>query len=145
MIYSDFLPAFAPLLEEHDIRHFHPSEIVHLRAGVPPRELWPNILPTLAVAERIRGRLRVHVDRAVILVTSGYRSPEYNERVGGAPESLHVEFNALDIWSPQVPAGVLADYARSDPDAARMGIGEYPGFVHIDTRGHLGRKAPARW
>jgi hypothetical protein len=31
------------------------------------------------------------------------------------------------------------------PDAQRLGIGCYENFTHLDVRGHIGRRAPARW
>ena len=145
MTHDAYRREFDATLAAHGIQHFRASELAHVRAGVPPCRLWPNILPTLKVCERIRAKLRVHLPDAVLIVNSGYRSPEYNKKVGGAESSLHLEFSALDIRCPQAPASVVADYARQDPDAARLGIGEYSGFVHVDSRGHIGRKAPARW
>lgn len=35
-----------------------------------------------------------------IIITSGYRCPEYNERIGGVPDSLHTTGRAVDIISP---------------------------------------------
>lgn len=32
-----------------------------------------------------------------IVITSSYRSPEYNENIGGSPKSQHLQGNAVDI------------------------------------------------
>ena len=33
-------------------------------------------------------------------ITSGYRSPEHNEKVGGVPNSSHTLGHAVDIYAP---------------------------------------------
>jgi uncharacterized protein YcbK (DUF882 family) len=72
-------------------------------------------------------------------VTSWYRSPEINERVGGASRSRHMVGDAIDFycdgltgnqvyWAlhPWWPGG-LGRYKR------------YPMLVHIDARGRRSR------
>jgi uncharacterized protein YcbK (DUF882 family) len=89
--------------------------------------------------------VRDHFARPV-RITSGYRSPEHNRRVGGAPQSYHLRGMAADI----VVAGTtpMAVYRAIDSgsvpgiDPAKVGLGLYTrqGFVHIDCRG-----SKARW
>jgi hypothetical protein len=70
-------------------------------------------------------------------INSGYRSPEHNAAVGGAPNSQHVKGTAVDFVVKGVsPAQV---YALLDP-VWEGGLGKYNTFTHIDTR--AGR---ARW
>jgi uncharacterized protein YcbK (DUF882 family) len=83
-----------------------------------------------------------------LVILSGYRTPAHNRsrKVGGAPNSQHVEGRALDIRPPD---GMTADQmAGKLKDAAIYGhlpslgaIGVYPkaNFVHIDTRRTGGR------
>jgi hypothetical protein len=129
------------------IKHFSAREIcpVGRKAGpvtlkLAPPTIWGNILPTLRVLEELRG----HFGKPVV-VLSGYRSPAYNEAVHGERASLHLSFNAIDFRCGMVTPLVLATWLDAHPDAAKFGIGLYGSFVHLDTRGMLGRPAPARW
>ena len=74
-----------------------------------------------------------------VTVNSGYRTPDYNARVGGARYSQHVQGTAADITVAGVSpllAGQMAEYYLG----SRGGIGVYQTFTHVDTR--AGR---ARW
>lgn len=85
----------------------------------------------LAMLERLR---LIAGDRPLTIV-SGYRSPEHNKRVGGAPDSRHMHNDAADI-----PKGYarVADAER----AGAVGIGDKDGWaVHVDVR----PGPPARW
>lgn len=113
------------------------GQIVALKA--PPARLFKNIVDTALVADWLREQV------GPLVVNSGYRDPDYNAAVGGASGSMHLYFNALDLSSPTVPAHKLADLAARHPNAQRMGIGRYSGFVHIDMRGYIGHLAPIRW
>lgn len=68
-----------------------------------------------------------------LVVLSGYRTPSYNKRIGGARLSQHVEGRAVDLrppdgWTPDD----LAKWAKDCPGITGLGI--YPTFMHIDTR-----------
>ena len=79
-------------------------------------------------------------------VNSGYRSPEHNARVGGATQSMHLEF-ASDV----TPVGVIGDegltletIARIAEDLGFSGIGRYDSCVHLDGRA-CNQRPQARW
>ena len=72
-----------------------------------------------------------------VYITSGYRNPGHNARVGGAPDSLHLKGMAADIY---VPGMDPEDLARAARDAGFNGIGIYSTFLHVDIR-----PTPARW
>lgn len=78
--------------------------------------------------------IRTHFD-APVVIHSGYRTPQYNAKVGGAAHSQHCYGMAADISvKDQVPAEV-ADYARTlMPDWGGVGIYAKKGFTHIDVR-----------
>jgi len=113
-----------------------------VKNSIPHESLWPNIVQTLIIADEVRHKLG-----APMAVTSSYRSPAYNKAVGGAPASLHLRFNALDLsCSSPAKAAAIADSLRgkvfANPTSGggtfifAGGIGTYPSFVHIDTRGY---------
>lgn len=133
---------YARFIDSLGLRHLTAHEIISPHRGVyggvanelPPKNLWHKLVPTLKVADEIRERLGVPLVR----ITSAYRRPEYNRRIpGAASRSYHVRNQALDLV-----------FGCSSRDAAAMtrklrnqrfyrgGLGVYPSFIHIDTRGY---------
>lgn len=148
---SHTLETLNAFLKAAGIEHFTAREVcpVGKKANgdgpalhLAPRQIWDNIIPTLKVLDE----LREHFGRPVAIL-SGYRDPAYNRAVGGAKNSVHVAFNASDITVAGVKPIEVAKYLDMRKDASRMGIGLYAksNFVHVDTRGRIGRSAPARW
>lgn len=113
---------------------------------------WPNFTPA-----EIGGKRQEPADRTILVnpaaldalqalrlewarpiqINSGYRSPDYNRRVGGAPASKHLEGIAFDIGLPPSQHEPFIALARKH---GFRGIGRYAAFVHIDTR-----TTPAEW
>ena len=84
-------------------------------------------------------RVRTALGNRPLTILSGYRTPEYNARVGGAAmHSQHVQGRALDVAPPvgcpvaQLLYAVLK-VARQD-DSAIRGVGHYSWGVHLDIR-----------
>lgn len=70
-----------------------------------------------------------------LLVNSAYRTPAWNTRVGGKPNSQHLYGRALDLVP--VRCSLMELYAaarRRSVEGAIRGIGRYRNFLHIDTR-----------
>ena len=99
----------------------------------PPAEYWDRIVPALKMLDELRNVLQ-----QPITITSSYRSPEYNESVGGAKYSQHLQFRALDFQAknttPHETYKILKEWRSSN--MFRGGLGLYSTFVHIDTRGY---------
>lgn len=88
--------------------------------------------------------IREHFGKAVT-ITSGYRTPAHNAKVGGAKSSQHLLGRAADIRVRGISVEDVASYAESlMPDWG--GVGCYPvkagratGWVHVDTRADKAR------
>lgn len=75
-------------------------------------------------------------------VTSGYRSPDHNRRIGGARRSRHVTGEAADLKSALVPASRLYAIAVGLIRVGRLqdgGLGRYRTWIHYDI-GPTGRR-----
>lgn len=79
-------------------------------------------------------KIRDHFGKPII-ITSGYRCPTHNKKIGGATGSRHTKGQAADIVIQGVKPAEVAKYAES---IGVKGIGLYEvndgNFVHIDTR-----------
>jgi len=135
-------------LKESGIENFSALEICDVgrkSSGVsltaPSLNLMENAFKLLLVLRWIREVNEV----SSVLVNSWYRSPAYNEAIGGVPNSMHLTLGAADIvkvgWSPKE----VADALEQSPYRDQLGIGRYNTFTHVDVRGMIGRPAPARW
>jgi len=68
-----------------------------------------------------------------LTITSGYRSPEHNSKVGGAKNSAHMRGNAVDVSFGGGEQATLK-LIEAASKAGIGGIGVYrPGVVHLDT------------
>ncbi|GIL02983.1 MAG: hypothetical protein BroJett030_28820 [Alphaproteobacteria bacterium] len=116
-------------------KHSNPNSSAFGLNTFPPRSSWINIAPTA----RVLDALRQHYG-APIYISSAYRSPAYNGAIGGATNSLHMAFKAIDFTVASGSAGPRqwADTLRQFRSQGLFagGIGTYGSFVHVDTRGH---------
>lgn len=127
------------------IEHFTGLETLKLRrmgitAPVPPVGWWPRIIPALRIAERIREELGHS-----LIIGNGYRPKDLNKRVGGAKNSQHLWYRALDLDLPNSHRSKAEKYALYEAAAVaynilgheyKMGFGIYSAKrgtrVHID-------------
>jgi uncharacterized protein YcbK (DUF882 family) len=72
-----------------------------------------------------------------IIITSGYRTPAHNMKVGGSPKSQHLLGKAADIV---VKGYTPEQVAKAAKDVGFRGIGIYNTFTHLDVR-----EKPTSW
>jgi len=122
--------------------NFELAEFVSERDPHPPSESHLHNLQTLCnlALEPLREALG-----RPLKITSGYRSPEYNKSMNGAPGSMHCAGIAADIAVGDNNEIILAA-AIASKIAAIGGIGVYPGrgFIHVDIRQRIG-STPTWW
>ena len=82
--------------------------------------------------------IRATLGNLPIQVGSGYRTPEWNWKVGGSRTSQHMFGRALDLYPPKtksLPELVDAVSLVAHRAGGKIrGIGVYAMFVHIDIR-----------
>lgn len=151
----NIVETFNKLNPHNPIKNFDELEI---QKRPIPEELKVNIFPTLAVLNKVRTDLGLPIK-----IDSVYRDEKYNESVGGKSNSLHLVANAIDfkvkdfdynlyanlfikLRTGKYNIGVvLPDGEQVLVTEAMLGVGLYDTFIHLDTRGFLGRPAPVKW
>ncbi len=63
-------------------------------------------------------------------ITSGYRSPAHNEKVGGVPSSSHTIGRAVDIYAPTSRQKYIIINALLQVGFNRIGVAK--NFIHVD-------------
>lgn len=101
--------------------HFKDTEFA-CKDGSGVVMIHPDLPPML---EKLRSKIG-----KPIYITSGYRTPTYNAKVGGAKDSYHLRGMAVDIRVPGRTPQQVADAARK---LGFGGIGVYSTFTHVDV------------
>lgn len=102
---------------------------------IPPKELWPNIVPTLLVVKKFKaeGVLSNPVAASV------YRDPVLNACAGGSLKSKHLQLNAIDFDIETTPDSLetLCNAWKTLGPELNLGLGFYtPTKIHLDTLGY---------
>jgi uncharacterized protein YcbK (DUF882 family) len=106
------------------------------------RDIPNNVLPNILQLAKNLQVLRDAIGKS-ISITSGYRSPQHNKKIGGAKDSQHVKGMAADIKVSGMTPKEVALVIEGLIEQGKMkqgGIGIYPSWVHYDVRG-----TKARW
>lgn len=106
--------------------------------GTPvPKNLLPNV-------ERLAANLQIIRDTIgePLRILSAYRTPAHNRKVGGKPNSMHLQAIAADLAcaskSPRQLHAII-EKLIAEKKIAQGGLGLYKGFVHYDVRGRKAR------
>ena len=92
--------------------HFTLAELTFTGTGLP-NEPGPGArLYLMELASVLLEPLR-EIAGCPLVITSGYRSPEVNAAVGGAPDSAHLDGRAADLHPESMTARDLFDRIRS--------------------------------
>lgn len=105
--------------------------------AVPPRKLWPAIVPALRI-------VRDHVVPKVgqVEALSVFRSPQINSCIRGASKSFHLQFRAIDMKpvkaiKREILIGLLCRLHRERGFANAIGLGVYKSSrFHVDGAGY---------
>jgi uncharacterized protein YcbK (DUF882 family) len=133
----------APALEENDrmldklTANFGLSEFRCRDGSGVPEELLENVQ---LLADNLQV-LREHLGKP-IRVISGYRSPKYNRKIGGARKSQHMLAKAADIKISGMAPGEIKRVIEDLITLGKMhpgGVGLYKTFTHYDVRGRNAR------
>lgn len=78
-----------------------------------------------------------------IKITSGYRDPSFNKKIGGATQSRHLTGQAADLkiegYTPKQVAAIIEKLIAAGK-MKQGGLGIYSTWIHYDCRG-----TQARW
>lgn len=103
-----------------------------------PDDLLPNVMELAKNLQVIRDEIGEG-----LRILSGYRTPSWNKKVGGASNSQHMQAKAADLTTksltPKKLHAVILKLIK-EGKIKNGGVGLYPGFVHYDVR-----DTPARW
>ncbi len=83
--------------------------------------------------ESLRTKIRLEYRNAVIIVSSGYRSPELNLIIGGSKTSAHMKGLAADISCPDLTPLELAQFIADTmaDEGFDQVIHEFSRWVHV--------------
>lgn len=115
--------------------HFTWSEAIPSNSKRPTSsDVLQRIIRLANYLESVRTKLG---DKPII-ITSWYRSPEHNARVGGAKNSRHISGDAVDFYCNHI--SIKAIYKALDEwHGNQGGLGLYNSHIHLDIRGYHAR------
>jgi uncharacterized protein YcbK (DUF882 family) len=95
-----------------------------------PESLIPNVRSLAKNLQVLRDEIG-----ETLTINSGYRSPSWNKKVGGAKNSMHLQAMASDLVCRSLTPNQLKAVIEKLIKEGKMkngGIGLYPSFVHYD-------------
>lgn len=113
---------------------------------------WPSFVPseicckgTKTVFVEIEAMDKLQKFRELVdypfIINSAYRTPAYNQKIGGSLGSQHVYGRAFDVSLRGIKKYKIEDLAKLARITGFTGIGLYDTFIHVDNR----PSGPAEW
>ncbi|MEO0770806.1 MAG: D-Ala-D-Ala carboxypeptidase family metallohydrolase [Cyanobacteria bacterium J06649_4] len=127
---------YEPIYFEPAVCNFTWSEMTKGGARIPVSSAVTQRIVRLA---KYMDEVRTFLGGRPIHITSGYRDPISNRRVGGARSSRHMAGDAVDFWVEGMD--VVDVFYKLKSYHPRGGLAVGNGFVHLDLR----PGSPARW
>jgi len=118
-------------------KNFKKSEFKCRDGSEVPDELMDNLKDLVENLQIIRDAIG-----KPIRIISGYRSPKYNRRIGGARKSQHMKAKAADMvirGMKPVEVHRIVTGLIKEGKIKKGGVGLYKYFVHYDVRGFNAR------
>jgi len=122
--------------DERASTNFLYSEFDSKDGATMPADVKKNIKKLAGYLEIIRAALGVRVK-----ISSGYRSPAHNSKIGGAKNSFHQQGKAADIQTalPTTKVKQVIEQLIQEKKIPAGGVGLYSSWVHYDFRGKNAR------
>ena len=102
-----------------------------------PYDVYLNIKQLAKYLQHLRD-----INDKPIKINSGYRSPEYNKKVGGATNSYHMKGMAADFNIVGITPRQVREIIELQCELGKMpcgGLGAYNNFTHYDFRDQKAR------
>jgi uncharacterized protein YcbK (DUF882 family) len=118
-------------------KNFKKSEFKCNDGSEVPDDLMDNVRELVENLQIIRDTIG-----KPIRIISGYRSPKYNRRIGGARKSQHMKAKAADMvirGMKPVEVHRIVTGLIKEGKIKKGGVGLYKYFVHYDVRGFNAR------
>jgi len=107
-----------------DLKYFKPSEfIMHSQNVCNKMSMW-----FLKKLDKLR-----HEFGLAMVLNSSYRSPSYNDVVGGKPKSMHLKGRAVDIDATRYTGAQKAKLVKLALDMG-FSVGVSGDMIHLDDR-----------
>jgi uncharacterized protein YcbK (DUF882 family) len=120
-------------MTEQMSKNFKKSEFKCRDGSVVPSHLMKHLEELVENLQVIRD----HIGKPMRII-SGYRSPPYNRKIGGARKSQHMKAKAADIVVRGMKPAELKEIIITlikEGKIKKGGVGLYKNFIHYDTRG----------
>lgn len=117
--------------------HTRWREVLHLpRLGLYAHPENDAVLNNLILVCQKLDRVREILGNEPLIITSGYRPKYYNEKIGGAKTSQHMEGAAVDFVHKSKPADECRSILLPHLDQLKIRMEDLPGsgWVHIDVK-----------
>ncbi|MBE9061863.1 D-Ala-D-Ala carboxypeptidase family metallohydrolase [cf. Phormidesmis sp. LEGE 11477] len=127
---------FEPVYFEPTVCNFTWSEMTKGGTRIP---VDASITARIVELCKYLDEVRAFLGNKPMHITSAYRDPITNQRVGGARSSRHMAGDAVDFWVKGI--NVVDVFYKLKGFHTKGGLAVGNGFVHLDMR----PGAPARW